>query len=189
MDASGDSPRDQALVSNWVGIAKMPKAIFGWPSWEISSSNRKTDGANESDQMVLTALLADQNGAGLEGVELRIVVWRNRSMEDVTALLQIENDGWIPIARLDSWPYSPHTNRHWKQLKQMPTVEGSHVHHCWDNAKLGRKAFGPYQNLPSAVPVDSEPNSFRDMLKLVEVHFNIVGASKLPAPEWQERLL
>jgi hypothetical protein len=191
MDASDDSPRDRALVENWVAIAEMPKAIFGWPDWQTTSPRQRKigEGAGESDQLVLASLLIDGSGVSLEGVELRIVVWRDRPIEDATALLQVENDGWMPISRLDCWPYSPHTNRYWKRLHQAPIVEGSHIHRTQDNARLGRKAFTASENLPSAVSVDGEPQSFRDMLRLVKLYFNIDGACDLPPPQWQERLI
>ncbi|RWC32342.1 hypothetical protein [Mesorhizobium sp.] len=191
MDASDDSPRDQLLVENWVAIAGMPKAIFGWPDWQTTSPRQRKIGqeAGESDQLVLSSLLLDDSGATLEGVELRIVVWRDRPLEDATALLQVENDGWMPISRLDCWPYSPHTNRYWRRLHQIPIVDGSHIHRTEDNARLGRKAFTASENLPSAVVVDSEPQSFRDMLRMVEFYFNIDGACDLPPPQWQERLI
>ena len=168
----------------------MKKHIFGWPDWQLQSSRQRKTGEQPSstDQFTLAVLLCDEAGASIEGLELRLVAWRDRPHEDATALLQVEDDGWVAISRLDCWPPSPHVNKYWRKLGQASQIEGTHVHRCADNARLGRRAFKPHENLPSAVAVDSTPHSFRDMMELVEFHFNVDGAAQLPPPDWQGRL-
>jgi hypothetical protein len=186
---SEDTPREREQVSRWVELANVKKQIFDWPDWVLHTP-RTGDGHQSTDQFVLTVLLSDESGAAIEGLQLRIVVWRDRPNEDATALLIVEDgDGWTTISRLDCWPISPHENKFWRHLKEPPQVDGSHVHGCASNARFGRRAFKPYENLPSAMGVDSEPHSFRDMMRLVERLFNISGAAELPAPDWQQRLL
>lgn len=191
LENSSDTPRQREQVERWVALAEMQKFIFDWPDWQLQSSRQRKagEGSNQTDQFVMTALLSDEAGVSLEGLELRIFAWRDRPHEDATALLQVEDDGWTTIARLDCWPNSPHENKFWKKLNQEPQVCGTHVHLCTDNARLGRSAFKPYENLPSAIATDGEPNSFRDMMRLVETYFKIDGASNLPPPDWQGRLL
>lgn len=191
MDASDDTPREREQVAQWVRLAKMEKHIFGWPTWQLHSPRQSKAGEvpNRADQFVLSALLTDGAGVSIEGLELRMVAWRDRPQEDATALLQVAGDGWTAISRLDCWPTAPHVNTFWRKLRQTPNVERSHVHLCEDNARLGRRAFKPLGNLPSAVEVDTSPHSFRDMVRLVERYFNINGASAIEPPDWQGRLL
>lgn len=190
MEDTGDTARERAQVERWVQLAAMKKQIFGWPDWQLSSPRQRKAGevATHADQFFLSVLLCNESGASIEGLELRIVVWRDRPNEDATALLQTEDDGWLAICRLDCWPPSPHENKDWRRLGCAPHIEDSHVHLCVDNAKLGRKAFKPHQNLPVAVPVNETPHSWRDMMGLVEYYFNVDGAAQLPPPDWQGRL-
>jgi hypothetical protein len=191
LDGSSDTPRERSQLARWVELATQKKQIFDWPSWQLQSARQRKAGEVPSgtDQFTLAVLLSDETGVSIEGLELRIIVWRDRPHDDATALLQVEDGSWMTISRLDCWPNSPHINTYWKRLQQPPQIEGSHVHRCEDNARLGRRAFNPFANLPSAMPVDSSPQSFRDMMVLVENYFNVDGASKLPPPDWQGRLI
>ncbi|TIW62965.1 MAG: hypothetical protein E5V48_02565 [Mesorhizobium sp.] len=191
MDQTLDTERERQQVDLWTALASMKKTIFSWPDWLAQNAPSNPDSSlrsHETDQFVLTSLLADDSGAAIEGLQLRVVVWKYRPQEDATALLLVEDEGWTVISRIDCWPNAPHPNKHWKRLKEPAEIPGTHAHCCEDNAKLGRKAFKPYENLPSARAVDSEPQSFRDMMRLVEVYFNIDGAATLPPPDWQGSL-
>ena len=62
-------------------------------------------------------------------------------------------------------------------------IEGHHVHRYADNAKIGRKAFAPYGNLPVAWPLEPIP-SFREFLRIVSREFHIDGVETFQSPDW-----
>lgn len=184
----------------WQTIVAEPKNIFGWPAWSDGAMYRESrkqatdagrlplisDMASRSE-MIIT--VSDSNDIALEDVRIRIGVWRNRPMEDVTATFEI-NDAvrWVCVSRIDFAPTAPHTNRHWRRFHLSPEINGSHIHTCEDNARIGADAFVPASNLPNARALDKEPQSFREIWAVIGAHFNISGLDDLPAPEWNGSL-
>lgn len=132
--------------------------------------------------------LADENGVGLEGVNLRLTAWPFRRLYDVTATLEVPgNRSFVTIARLDAWPIDPHMNvraRTQPGLSHLPMdIEGHHVHRFDDNAKLGMDGFGA-ANLPLAAAVTGRLQSFRDFLRILGEEFKIDGLDDLNPPDW-----
>lgn len=188
-------------MREWCGLVQCRKAVFGWPSWiEVPSRHESPARArragrtpfisHEADRCTLTVLLADETSASLEGTHLRIMAWKRRSLEDVTAILETLYEGKPTcLARVDCHPRSPHTNQHWRKFGCPATIDGSHVHRFEENARVGRDAFHPVGNLPVAYPVEEEPQSFRDFVRLVGVVFAIAGLDDLPPPPTQEGMV
>jgi len=74
-------------------------------------------------------------------------------------------------------------------LSHLPAkIDGSHVHRFADNARFGRIAFAPHDNLPVAAPLLDELISFRDFVRIVGAEFNIQGTDAISPPDWQSML-
>lgn len=180
-------------LEEWERLHDIPKSIFGWPDWRTLPPKRSRDAAIPLESQlatreVLLVTLADGLMNVLEDLQLRIMVWKGRPDFDVTATLEAEANGWTCISRMDFWPPTPHRNEFWRKLGQSPVIEGCHHHRFHDNHRLGIGAFKPSGNLPSAIQFDADPSSFRDILALIERHWNIDGASQLALPQGQGRL-
>jgi hypothetical protein len=184
--------KDNAAVvpSSWRDIAAQRKTVEVWPQWTDPPAlpSRKIGDARDDLRTVagetieLLVPLSDENGVGLEGVNLRITAWPYRPHHDITATLEISGGrSYVTIARVDGWPADPHMKtraRGHPGCGHIPReIEGHHVHRFQDNAKLGREAFGAGRdgNLPLAVPVNGSLKSFRDYLRVVGEEFNIEG--------------
>jgi hypothetical protein len=123
------------------------------------------------------------SGASLEGVEVVILMWRYRQMEDMTALFNVSYESKpVCISRVDVRPASPHANAFWRQFKCPPQIDGSHVHPYAQNMALKSKAFDPKGNLPVAFPLSEEPQHLKDFLRAAELAFNVEGLTMLPPP-------
>lgn len=190
--------KDNAAVvpSEWREIAIQKKVVAVWPQWTdppVLPARRVGEDRNDvhtvaAETIELSVLLANEDGIGLEGVNLRIIAWPYKKHHDVTAILEVPGGrSSVAIARLDAWPPDPHMNTRARArpgFRHIPReVIGHHVHRFADNAKLGRDAFGP-GNLPLAVPVEGRLESFRDFLRIVGEEFNIEGLDQLDPPDW-----
>jgi hypothetical protein len=188
-------------LNEWGALAEGAKTLFSWPDWQSRRVYRESKKSaqvagrlpfqsRETERYQLHVLLADTSGASIEGAALRIMVWRHRPMQDMTATLEATHQMKpVCLARLDVAPSGVHINRFWRRFKCPPTIEGSHFHPFEQNALVGRSAFDPSENLPVAVPVDPEPQSFRDFVKVIGSVFNISETEKLPTPPAQESML
>lgn len=118
------------------------------------------------------------------------MMWRNRPLEEMTALLNVPHEGKpVCISRVDVRPDAPHANRHWRRFACPPHIDGSHVHPFEQNMALGPIAFDPLGNLPVAYPLSDEPEHLQDFLQVVELAFNVDGLTSLPPPPTQGRML
>lgn len=192
--AKSGAPSD-ATVQAWVGMVDGKKALFGYPAWDELSPHapRKIDGkaplplfaSRQAIQLEMKILLMDANDATIEGARLRFRVWVDRPMDDITLTFEaLDRDGWHCISRIDVAPPGSHPNKHWRRLSLEPMVEGSHIHRCKENARLGGIAFTAQENLPAAVALEAEPQSFRDICRVAEIEWNIDGLSNLEPPFW-----
>ena len=188
-------------LNEWASLALRPKALFSWPDWQTPSvfveskaaatrAGRSRFMSHEAERCRLHVQLMDESGAALEGMELLLMMWRNRPLIDMTAALNILHEGkFICIARIDARPEKPHTNIFWRRFGCPPEIAASHHHPFAQNASIGRKAFDPYKNLPVAYPLDTEPEHLRDFLQVVEQAFKIEGLVNLPPPPTQGSLI
>lgn len=165
----------------------MEKRLLGWGAW--SEPQR---GPAETTEVVLP--LANIDGIGIQGVQLRINTYAYRRLHESTAILEVGNGRQaVGIARVDGWPADPHMNGQARRSAKLslvpPVVTGSHVHRFRDNARLGIKAFKPPGNLPVAVPLPEPLTGFRGFLRTVGREFNIVSLEEFDPPPWQEYLL
>lgn len=189
------------LLREWGEIWRGPKSIVGWANdWQEIKVARLTQAqatkkgtkpfrSSDAQQLEIVNLIGDANCVSIEGLRLRIQAWRERPLTDVTATLELVR-GYesVCLARVDMRPTSPHVNVHWRRFKLVHEIEGSHVHPFDMNAKLGRDAFAPAGNLPVAVPLDPEPESFAEFVAMVEALFKIDGTAQLRGPDWNGRL-
>lgn len=185
----------------WRRLIEAPKAIFGWPGWDTSPVYQETKQSaakagrtrfvsRETERCRLNVQVMDNSGATLEGVEVIILMWRHRPMEDMTALFNVSH-GHKPIciSRVDVRPASPHPNAFWRRFKCPSEIHGSHVHPFAQNMTLGNQAFDPKGNLPVALPLDQEPQHLKDFLRVAELAFNVDGLTTLLPPPTQGSLL
>lgn len=95
--------------------------------------------------------------------------------QDISCLLLVKYyDQWKPIARMDFWPLSPHQNPNYKKLKIPSYITKCHHHEFHLNAKIGLDPFfGLHRNVDNAKEFELETNSFRDIFKKIEKHWNI----------------
>lgn len=185
----------------WRGYLSQEKQLLDWPVWKPDRVVRERRKAAQvagrqplqsvsAERTQLLVQVMNTEGISIENVRVRIVAWTQRSMEDLTATFEVlYGQQWVCISRIDFAPPSPHTNMYWKKFGLPPIVKGSHIHPYEDNAKLGEAAFVPLGNLPIALPLEDELDSFRDILKAIEVHFRVTGLSELSPPAWTERLI
>lgn len=191
------------IPSGWRQIVERKKTIIGWPEWsdapalqsgvKVKTPHDDVHTASTEETEVLF-LLADEAGAPLEGVRLRLTAWAFRRHRDVTATLEVVGGrSFVTISRVDAWPSDPHHNSY-KALKKpglkgfQGEILGCHVHRFDDNVKYGAEAFGagPEGNLPVAEAFPNGLQSFRDFLRSVGSEFNIGGLEEFPGPSsWQ----
>lgn len=185
----------------WVEVARIRKTLMGWPAWSQpnplkppKSKNDLSTIAAEWTEVVIP--LGNEQGTGLQGVQLRLNAWAYRRLHEVTATLEVGGGGRqsVTIARVDAWPSDPHFNSVARKVPKLRgkvpnEVDGSHVHRFRDNARVGGKAFRPPFNLPIAVPVPETLTSFRGFLRTVGTEFVIIGLEEFDPPPWQEYLL
>lgn len=176
---------------------EMPKIVFGWPGWDrptivrmskakAAKTGHKPFHSSAAQRLTMVATLGTPFGPTLDA-RLRIEVWANRPMTDLSSTLEIlDGDQWICASRIDINPPGDHNNIQWRALQIPAEIRGSHIHHFADNAKLGLEAFAPIGNLPAARPVEMEPSSFREFARMIGATFVIDGVEVLDAPEWQE---
>lgn len=187
-------------LEDWQRLVALRKTVFSWPSWVDASMYRESrKQATELGRLPLQSDLAarsemfinvaDEHQIAIEDVRIRLLVWKNRPMEDITATFEIHDAvRWICVSRIDFVPPSGHANKFWRKYGLDPEVNTSHIHSCEDNVKLGAEAFAPLGNLPNARALDKEPESFKELCRLVGEHFNITDLQDLPAPDWNWRL-
>jgi hypothetical protein len=190
-----------AKLDAWRAIVAAPKNLFYWPFWSEGPMYRESRRqAVEAGRLPLVSNIAsrsemlinvsDNNDIALEDVRLRIAVWNNRPMEDVTSTFEIyDSVRWVCVSRIDLNPATPHPNRYWRRFGLPPEINGSHIHGCEDNVRIGPDAFLATGNLPNARALDREPQSFKEICVMVGEHFNVSGLQDLTAPDWNRSLL
>lgn len=190
----------EAAPDAWRRVAEIEKELLQWPTWSSVAAQERADSTDElstsaADTVYVRIPLGETCGPGLEGVFLRLNALAYRREFNVTATLEFPGGrSWITIARVDGWPSAPHVNiraRGHPALRRLPAmVEGHHVHRFADNARLGRSAFEPPQNLPVAVPVNESIQSFRDFLRIVAKEFHIAPElDRFDSPDSWELLI
>ncbi len=186
----------------WRQAAEIEKSLLEWPSWPApegvphgarvpASRGQLHTVAGETISTVVS--LKEKSGPGLEGVRLRLTAWAFRRDVDVTATLEVPDNRFVTIARVDAWPSDRHANtraRRLPALRHLPAIiEDHHVHRFADNARLGRGAFAPHGNLPVAAPIDQQLRSFRDFVRIVAAEFRINDLDDIDPPESWRMLL
>jgi hypothetical protein len=189
------------IPDEWHKIAEQSKKIFDWSEWsdvaqptfKTASPKREALNTNMGEKTDLIRQLADNQGVSILGAQLRINAFAYRREFELTATLEATGGrNGVTIARVDAWPSAPHSNykaRKHGALRHLPRlIHGHHAHRFPDNAKLGRKAFTPSENLPAAVAIDGRLTSFRDFLSVVASEFGIDADDMdaiQPPPTWE----
>lgn len=186
----------------WRKAAEIEKSLLEWPTWPAPEgvpqgmrvpARRGELHTSAGETTSLVVPLREKSGPGLEGVRLRLTVWAFRREIDVTATLEVPDNRFVTIARVDAWPSDRHANtmaRRMPALRHLPAIiEGHHVHRLADNARLGREAFSPHGNLPVAAPIDQPLRSFRDFVRIVAAEFRIDDLDDIDPPDSWRMLL
>lgn len=190
------SKNDASKFEIWRDLILSRKSVFNWPTWNgvpVFRESRKN--ATEAGRLPFVSdiaarlemlvTLSDASDVAIEGVRIRLIAWKNRPLEDVTTTFEyLDVIRWVCISRIDFLPLSPHPNKFWRKFGLEPEINGSHIHSCEDNIKIGTEAFAPHGNLPNATPLDKEPQSFKDICRSIGELFNVAGFDTVPAPEW-----
>ncbi|MEC5322760.1 hypothetical protein [Aurantimonas sp. A3-2-R12] len=189
-----DSSAERARLSGWCELEARRKILFGYPHWipqPVTKPPKPKHGqpkpfkSVQAKRTVLLVTLSDETGTTIEGLRLRVTAWENRKMADITATLEVlEVEQWVCISRVDFLPPAPHGNKFWRRFQLAPEISGSHIHFCRDNARIGALAFSKAENLPNAAPIETEPQSFRDICRMLERSWNVDGLVGVKAPDW-----
>lgn len=179
---------DDKRLERWQALHDQDKTVFGWPDWR-DLKQPKNDGpllSHIAQRSQLLVSLGDHNCINIEDLQLRITIWKGQPDNDVTCTLEAADNNWTCISRMDFWSPSPHMNADWRAIKDLPPQVGeTHYHRFKENRAIGIHSFKPIGNLRAAINFDTEPQSFRDILRLIEAEWNITGATDLPLPEKQ----
>jgi hypothetical protein len=132
----------------------------------------------------------------IDGVVLEALALRGRarkSLADREVIFQLEyHHGQIiggPVCRIEWRPLSAHNNKGLgpKSLRHM-IQSGSH-HHRFDlNWKQSPDSV-LRGDLPIAVPLNEDPNSFRELLAVVGKEFRIRRIQSITVPPWEPSML
>jgi hypothetical protein len=156
------------------------KSIPAQPDWVIG----------DSDRFALSTPL-DVDGVTMPEFLLRGAAMVRRA--DVDVVLQLERHPFWgsggPICRMEWNPLRGHTNKGCgpKSL-QFKEMKGSHYHPFELNWEHSEKEVRR-GNLPIAMPIDPEPENFRQFLALAGKEFRIKNIQSIGVPEWQPDLL
>lgn len=181
-------------LSKWRRLHDLQKTLFGWPGWKAlplhhnqsATMSLKSNIAHRED---LIGILADRDsGISIEAIRLRLIAVYSRSPEpEITATLEVEDNDWTCIARMD-FGNDRHMNKYWRKYGLPSIIDGPHHHAFHLNSKIGLNAFKPHGNLDNAEKFESEQISFRDKLRLIGHYWKIDGIANLDAPPRQENL-
>lgn len=159
---------------------KAKKTIPGLTEWI------DLDGRNLS----LTSPL-DILEATVQGLSLRATATQSLRDRNVCFQLEFREPGAKPkaFARIEWRPLRPHDNKgsgpaewRYKRFKQTHS-------HPFDLNWSRSEADVRKGEIPIALPVSGDPDSYEALLDLVRREFRIMNASELPPPPWQDRLL
>lgn len=152
------------------------------PSWLIGDNDRVS---------IVSPL--DIDGVTIEGLRMRATAIVTRVDECVTFQIEyLPPGGEIkggPLTRIDWKPLAAHNNKSFgPAMYRNKIITASHYHSFalnWnEEGKAMRKG-----NLPIAIPLLPEPQTFERLVDLVRQEFNIVNIDWLQLPPWQATLL
>ena len=133
----------------------------------------------------------DIEGVTIEGLLLRIIAFADFPEEAVTVQLEYSQAGRRDSAvdRINWRPLHTHENGNKGPAEyRLITIEGTHRHsfeHNWLTAEARLRK----SNLPVAVPLNPEPDSFEALLAFLGECFRINGLRVIEHPPWREETL
>jgi hypothetical protein len=115
---------------------------------------------------------------------------RNRAITFQVELAAPGKRTRLPLTRLDWRPLAePHRNRAHSDLALSRIyIFGSHFHRFDLNWLPSAKAMRS-GNLPMAVPLEPDPQTFDSLLDIARKLLKISDIDRVPCPQWTERLL
>ena len=133
------------------------------------------------------------DGVTVEGLSLRGACYESHANESVMLQIEVGKPGIrtrIPLSRVDWRPLNgPHRNpRSGNSEYSGLVIGGSHYHPFdlnWVNANLTMRSG----NLPFAIEILPDFQSFAEMVDFVEKRFKINKLGQIEYPRWVERLL
>lgn len=175
---------DAAVLDELLGLATAEKTAGTAAAWTPNT------GPGRSWLRIACPLAID--GVLVGGLRLELhgprEVRSNGLIDGLTANLIATRRGrdWH-LGRIDFGSSAAHRNSS-KDRDLLPLILGSHFHGAERNAKLGLSALSPIANLPIAIPLETTPSTFSDVLNELRNRFNIVGLW-LEEPPWSVTLL
>jgi len=162
-------------------VMTLPKILSGQSAWVEDASGRLT----------YVAALEIAN-VTVEGLLVRLSV--SKSLPDEATMIQLEFPHSPPrrdnaMERIDWRPLHRHTNKNIGPPKlHGMVIEGSH-HHRFDLNWLPNQGVMRSANLPMAVPMVPEPQSFVELLELAAAVFRIHNLVTVSVPPWEADLV
>jgi hypothetical protein len=162
---------------------------------EIVGADRNLSGvqiwiAKEPNQLSLVSAL-EVDGVTLAGVQLRMRAITD--LPDRAVMIQLEynppkgrNERLI---RVEWRPLAPHVNNGKAPSPyEFMTIAGSHIHRFEHNYNVAGERM-VRNNLPHAIPLEPDPENFRELLELAGKELNISDLHRVETPEWQARMV
>jgi hypothetical protein len=172
------------MSASITALAEAQKRLLAGVSWS---------GADVDGVMQFVAPLA-LDGLTIGGLHLRGTCREPHPDRAVTLQVELASPGRrtrLPLARLDWRPLAePHRNPLAHSLPNLSrlTIFGSHFHAFELNWVPSNNAMRG-GNLPFAIILEKEPHSFGELLDIAKVLLRIENISRVPRPDWIERLL
>lgn len=139
------------------------------------------------DRKLSLVVALEEDGVAVERLLLRGRALPDWSDADVSFQLDYRDERGVggPFERIDWRPKKEHNNRGLgpDQYRHRP-ISGSQLHPLDLNAAAFVFPEFAQRDLPIAVPLGIEPDSFAGLLRLVAERFRIVDTTSIPLPPW-----
>jgi hypothetical protein len=162
-----------------VEVVEAEKTLSGSHAWL----------SREPNQLSLVSPL-ECDGVTMLGVQLRMRV--TSDLLDRAVMIQLESTSpsgkGERLIRIDWRPISPHVNKGnapdpWK----FAVITTSHIHRFEHNYRTEKNAMRR-GNLPVAVPIEPDPESFPTLLEFAGKELKIQDLHRIETPDWQGRI-
>jgi hypothetical protein len=167
----------QLTVSELVAAEKTIPAPLRW--------------AKSGERYLEVVSTLDVDGVTVQGLQLRILAWRQYPDEAVCIQLLYAwpRAKYRPIWRIEWRPFSGHNNRNKGPPEfRLREIKGSHQHTFRLNWREGEGVLRQ-GNLPIAVPINPDPTNFASLLAFSGNELRIRNMGTIPAPPWEGVLL
>jgi hypothetical protein len=148
------------------------------------------DGTRHSHMLTMIAHL-EVDGVSIPGLRLRGTAIRN--LPDRAVCFQLEyhrpRQHGAALDRIEWRPIKGHNNKGMGPAEhRFILMAGTHQHQFelnWNEAQKQLRRG----NLPIAIPLSIEPDTYQRLLEVVGEHFNISGLERVQQPPWEADLV